>query len=244
MKTFWLSFGLLILLALSSCASRREVGDYSSPVGSYPYKPIPRSDTPQILRDALVRKPTPVQKPTANRVFVYDTVWIHDTVYLYNPADPTEFSANKRVETASTRKLKREIETLKEENAKLLQHINSIATNSAYNTQNTQGIKMNLPIFSVQIAAYKYKLTNVNLTFATLSLNGKPVGEEYYADDPSGYPFKYVVGEFSELEDAIRYCKYINDQGIISGAFVVAYYNERRIKIKQATEIIERLRKY
>jgi hypothetical protein len=243
MKIFWLSFGLLILLTLSNCASRREVGDYSSPVGSYPYKPIPRSDTPQILRDALVRKPTPpAQNPPVNRMFVYDTVWIriHDTVYLYNPADPAEFSANKRVETASARKLKRENEALKEENAKLLQHINSIATN----TQKPKSTKMNLPVFSVQVAAYKYKLTNVNLTFATLSLNGKLVGEEYYADDPSGYPFKYVVGEFYELEDAIRYCKYINDQGVISGAFVVAYYNERRIKIKQATEIIERLRNY
>jgi hypothetical protein len=110
--------------------------------------------------------------------------------------------------------------------------------------QYAQPVGVNAPVFSVQIRASKSKLSNVAFTFSTLSLNGERIAEEYYPNDLNGYPFKYVVGEFAALDDAIRYCKYINDQNIISGAFVVAYYNEKRILIRQAIEILERLKRY
>jgi hypothetical protein len=150
------------------------------------------------------------------------------------------------------RKIEKENKTLKAENIRLQQQVDALTSTSfpQYNpTQYSPPPKQqispqNIPVFSVQIKASKSKLSNMEMTFSTLSLRGERIIEEYYSDDPLGFPFKYVVGEFYEMEDAIRYRNYINNQNIISGAFVVAYYNDKRIPIKQALEIIERTRKY
>ncbi|GHT16536.1 hypothetical protein AGMMS4956_19170 [Bacteroidia bacterium] len=95
-----------------------------------------------------------------------------------------------------------------------------------------------LPIFKVQISAGKTRKDNINAEFSFLNLDEQVIYEEVVMDDAKGYAFKYMIGVFPVLEDAIVRCQEIRLQGV-EDAFVVASYKSKRITIKEATEIIE-----
>lgn len=250
MKISWLpSMAMLALMALTDCASSRKAGEVNALAGGLKSRTTAKSDTPQILRDALARKnnkqPAATDGMEVRTIYKYDTIrktiYIYDTIRItmnadYDDYEPLTSSKRKPTATTTMRRLKKENEDMKEEISRLQLQINGSPPSQYRGTDS--------PIFGVQIAAFKYKLTNVAMTFATLSLRGERIAEEYYPDDPKGFPFKYIVGEFYSLDDAIKYCQFINNQNVINGAFVVSYYNDKRITIKEAKEIIERQRKF
>jgi hypothetical protein len=215
---------------------------------------------PVILRDTVVVRDTVIE-------VIRDTV-IEKVVSIPASATPatrkrtTSAAASRRKVNKEIAALKQQVETMSKQQEALKEALRTAAGTDAVPTESniapqqplptadkpaanrpiaSEDVVNIMPYFCVQLQARKDKLYNIELVFSDLNLSGEKVREEFFRNDETGYPFKYVVGRFQTVEHAIRYCKFINDQAIVRGAFVVAYYRGRRIKVKEATEIIERL---
>ncbi|GHT72476.1 hypothetical protein FACS189456_1090 [Bacteroidia bacterium] len=215
---------------------------------------LPQSEPTEEAEATPIEKPT--EKPIERTIVVHDTVIIEVEVPVAMDDDATirnETTANTtdavnnapRKPKTSSRKLKKEIATLKKQIDAMEKQQESLqdalrVTGAAFDEAGTTTTNIKVaPIFRVQISARKSK-ANAELAFSSFDLDGEDIFEEFYPDDPKGFQFKYVIGSFQQAEHAAKYCKFINRQGVINDAFVVAYYKGKRIPVKQATEIAER----
>lgn len=100
------------------------------------------------------------------------------------------------------------------------------------------GKDINLLTFKVQISARRTKLDNVQEPFAKFGLKER-VTEERDETTPSTFVYKYVVGSFNLIDDAIQASNELRERGI-KDAFVVAYYKGKRITMYEALEMLEK----
>lgn len=76
-------------------------------------------------------------------------------------------------------------------------------------------------------------LTSVN-KYSTNDVRFKKLTVQYYQQDNL---YKYTTGHFSNIDKALTYLEQIKEKGF-NDAFVVAFYNNERISIKDAVEML------
>ncbi|NLJ06138.1 MAG: hypothetical protein GX437_00570 [Sphingobacteriales bacterium] len=105
----------------------------------------------------------------------------------------------------------------------------AIADKNLYNAE------INGLYFKVQLGAFRNHIT-VNHPYFTSKLDPGKIREEQWPPDPL---YKYTIGEYKTIASATEYKMEIRNKGY-SDAFLTCYYNEKRISMDEAKELIRK----
>jgi len=89
--------------------------------------------------------------------------------------------------------------------------------------------------FKVQLGAFKNHIT-VNHTFFTSKLDPTNITEEQWPPDPL---YKYTIGQYQTIASAAEFKKEMRTKGY-TDAFLTCYYNQNRISMDEAKELIKK----
>jgi len=178
-----------------------------------PVKPEPKEEKP-VVKESPVQEQKPAPAKTEQKPVVAEkpktTEPAKPVAQKTEPAKPVE---KPKTETPQT----------------------TAATTGGVTETQLYNAEVNGLSFKVQIGAFRNHIT-VNHTYFTSKLNPNDITEEQWPPDPL---YKYTTGSYSTIAGASEFKKEIRAKGY-SDAFLTCYYNQKRISMDEAKDIIRK----